>query len=248
MEKIEIKTFKTRSSATDVLREIGVPSRDYNLFINQTDNAMFECRIDLAKLHAATLKLQTSETTPAAAVRQSIDNAVTRIVKTLSDVSTDAAAAAIVETAELAADQAKKIVSPFPTTESVAEKLRAAARGEALVRATGQNGSTVNIPATIAKNAGLKIHKEPAQPTVKTTNKAAKTKKAQKDAKAVKGTKTQKEAKVTVSSRAREMIIAGKTNDEVWAMMKKEFRLDDSKKSYPAWYRRECVKKGLIKA
>lgn len=56
-----------------------------------------------------------------------------------------------------------------------------------------------------------------------------------------------REAARTVSTVARELIVAGKTNLEVWAIIQKEFDLDDSKKSYPAWYRSDCKRKGLVK-
>lgn len=56
-----------------------------------------------------------------------------------------------------------------------------------------------------------------------------------------------REAARTVSTVARELIVAGKTNPEVWAVIQKEFDLDDSKKSYPAWYRSDCKRKGLVK-
>lgn len=53
-------------------------------------------------------------------------------------------------------------------------------------------------------------------------------------------------AKVTCSSRARELIRAGKTNQEVWDLISVEFKLDDKKRLYPAWYRRELRRKGEL--
>jgi hypothetical protein len=50
-----------------------------------------------------------------------------------------------------------------------------------------------------------------------------------------------------VSAVARELILAGKTNQEVWAVLKETFGLDDSKKYYPGWYRCEMKRKGLIR-
>ena len=50
----------------------------------------------------------------------------------------------------------------------------------------------------------------------------------------------------SVSSAARELIVAGKTNEEVWKALQKEFDLPDSKKSYAAWYRADCKRKSLI--
>ena len=52
--------------------------------------------------------------------------------------------------------------------------------------------------------------------------------------------------KRSVSSTARELIIAGKTNEEVWKALQAEFKLGDDKKGYPAWYRADCKRKSLI--
>jgi hypothetical protein len=51
----------------------------------------------------------------------------------------------------------------------------------------------------------------------------------------------------TVSSLSRELILAGKTNKEVWAIIKSKFKLDDNKKHYPAWYRSEMKRSGKLK-
>lgn len=56
-----------------------------------------------------------------------------------------------------------------------------------------------------------------------------------------------KEVVRTVSSVAREMIIAGSTNAEIWSVLQAEFGLDDKKKGYPSWYRSQCRQNGLIK-
>lgn len=203
-----VKTFKVRSSATDVLRAIGVPTRDYNLFIEPVANGV-ECKIGLAQSHVENLKKQTGKTDDANLktsrdakidpVGAKVDNAVSHIVKTLVGVSETAATAAVEEAASL-----------------VVGKIHA----EPMV-------STSNFPRA------PKINKKPVKAKTKNVAKAA-TKPAQKD-------------KRTVSSVARQLIVAGKDNDEVWAALKKEFHLDDTKKSYPAWYRRECKAKGLIK-
>jgi len=55
-----------------------------------------------------------------------------------------------------------------------------------------------------------------------------------------------KEPKRTVSSVCRTLIAEGKTNEEVWETVRLLFDLPDSKKSYPAWYRADMKKKGLI--
>lgn len=55
-----------------------------------------------------------------------------------------------------------------------------------------------------------------------------------------------KDKRVGVSSMARDLILAGKTNQEVWDVLKDAFNLDDSKKHYPTWYRCELKRKGLL--
>lgn len=49
-----------------------------------------------------------------------------------------------------------------------------------------------------------------------------------------------------ISGRCRELILSGKSNDEVWSIIKKEFDLSDDKKYYPHWNRTNMKKKGLI--
>ncbi len=98
------------------------------------------------------------------------------------------------------------------------------------------------------KSGNIKAEKPPK---AEKPSKAEKPAKAEKPVKAEKPTKTEKppkaEKKVSVSQAMRDLIIAGKTNDEVWAKVKEQFNLDDSKKHYPAWYRSDLKKKGLIK-
>lgn len=48
----------------------------------------------------------------------------------------------------------------------------------------------------------------------------------------------------TCSAVARALIRAGKTNAEVWAIIKVQFNLDDKKRGYPAWYRADLRKQG----
>ena len=49
---------------------------------------------------------------------------------------------------------------------------------------------------------------------------------------------------VTVASFMRQLIEDGMDNAGVWAAAQKRFSLPDSKKSYPAWYRRDMNLKG----
>lgn len=54
--------------------------------------------------------------------------------------------------------------------------------------------------------------------------------------------------RVGISQTARDLILAGKTNAEVWAVLQAQFKLDDGKKHYPTWYRSELKRKGLLAA
>ena len=55
-----------------------------------------------------------------------------------------------------------------------------------------------------------------------------------------------KSKRTGISATARALILAGKTNQEVWAELKQQFDLDDSKKHYPTWYRCEMKRKGQL--
>lgn len=62
-------------------------------------------------------------------------------------------------------------------------------------------------------------------------------------------TETDKPAKVekeSCSSVCRDLIRAGKTNAEIWAIVKTKFNLGDNKKHYPAWYRADLARKGEV--
>lgn len=65
-------------------------------------------------------------------------------------------------------------------------------------------------------------------------------------AKTTKKTTEPKAKKTGISATARELILSGKTNQEVWEALKQQFNLDDSKKHYPTWYRCEMKRKGLL--
>ena len=55
------------------------------------------------------------------------------------------------------------------------------------------------------------------------------------------------ERKPTVSSTARELILKGKTNEEVLEALVDLFQLDpETKKHYPGWYRAQLVRKGEL--
>ena len=80
--------------------------------------------------------------------------------------------------------------------------------------------------------------------------KAAKVLKAPKPKapKAAKAPKVKTERKASCSAVARELILAGKTNAEVWAVIQKQFELGDDKKHYPTWYRCQLKRQGKLTA
>lgn len=55
-----------------------------------------------------------------------------------------------------------------------------------------------------------------------------------------------KQTRVSISSVARDMVIAGKTDAEILVVLQRDWDLPDSKKHYPKWYRGDCIRKGLI--
>lgn len=135
-----VKFFKTRDSATSLLRKLGVQSRDYNFFIEKTSLGQFACHVAKAQMHLESLK------------------------------------------------------NPAPKT---------------------------------IMGSAIKAGRRASDPVVK-SGKPAKAK--------------------GVSAVARELILAGRTNQEVWAVIKEAFNLDDSKKHYPTWYRCEMKRKGQLPA
>ncbi|UOF79487.1 hypothetical protein [Caudoviricetes sp.] len=52
------------------------------------------------------------------------------------------------------------------------------------------------------------------------------------------------EKKVSCSKVASDLILAGKTNEEVWTVIAEQFKLDVKKRGYPAWYRFQLRKQG----
>lgn len=47
----------------------------------------------------------------------------------------------------------------------------------------------------------------------------------------------EKLTRITISSVARGLIEAGKSNVEVWKVIKEQFKLSDDKRHYPSWFR-----------
>ena len=102
----------------------------------------------------------------------------------------------------------------------------------------------VETPPPVERRAGMADLVAAQSATAEALKETAKTLASIKPAPA---RRPQRQAGRTVSSVARELIVSGKSNDEVWKALKNEFKLDDGKKHYPAWYRSEAKRKGLVK-
>lgn len=134
-----VKIFKTRDSATSLLRKLGIKPRDYNFYIEKMTDGRIACQVARAEMYLESLKQPSAK-----------------------------------------------------PTEKLDEKQVAAKRL-------------------------LKI--------------------------GVEG----KPKRESISQTARDMILAGKTNEEVWAALQQLFNLDHSKRHYPTWYRCEMRRKGIMK-
>lgn len=147
-----VRFYKTRDSATSMLRKMGVQARDYNFFIEALEDGTFACQVAKAEMHLASLK------NPVMA----------------------------------------EVGNPAPEADQVPAAPKAKRTGRR------KTDPVIQAEEPKAKRGG-------------------------------------------VSTVARELILAGKTNQEVWAVLKETFGLDDSKKHYPSWYRCEMKRKGLAK-
>lgn len=144
--------------------------------------------------------------------------------------------ARIVKTRDAATSMLRKLGLKAPAYSTFMSKLEDGRWSVDLPKLHTQ-GYGVNVKSG-AKASKAKTVKAPKQP------KAAKVK-AAKAPKVVKE-KTAKVPRTTVSSVAEALIIAGKTNAEVWAAIKEQFKLDDTKKSYPTWYRCRLKRQGKL--
>lgn len=147
-----VRFYKTRDSATSMLRKMGIQARDYDFFIETLSNGTLACQIAKAEMYLASLK-----------------NPV------MAEVGNPAFEADQVPSAPKAKRAGR--LKTYPAIQAEEPK---------------------------AKSGG-------------------------------------------VSTMARELILSGKTNQEVWAILKETFSLDDSKKHYPSWYRCEMRRKGLVR-
>lgn len=141
----DVRFYKTRDSATSMLRKMGIKSRDYNSFIDISDDNTYICQVAKAEMYLASSK------NPIMA----------------------------------------EVGNPAPEVGQATEAKRVVRR-------------TVQAEEPKAKRG-------------------------------------------SVSTTIRELILAGKSNQEIWATLKETFDLDDSKKHYPSWYRCEMRRKGMVK-
>ncbi len=51
--------------------------------------------------------------------------------------------------------------------------------------------------------------------------------------------------KQTIASTCRSMIIAGRSDSQIWAVLRRVFKMDESKRYYITWYRCEVRRRGL---
>lgn len=52
--------------------------------------------------------------------------------------------------------------------------------------------------------------------------------------------------KPSMAQRAEELLLNGATNEELWEVFQSEYGLDDTKKSYPGWYRNSLKRQGKL--
>ena len=64
-----VKIFKTRDSATSLLRKLGIQSRDYNFFIEKMTDGRFACQVAKAEMHLESLKNPAPKTIMGSAIK-----------------------------------------------------------------------------------------------------------------------------------------------------------------------------------
>lgn len=64
-----VKIFKTRDSATTLLRKLGINARDYNFFIEKMTDGRFACKVAMAEMHLNELKQPKAKPTKQAAAK-----------------------------------------------------------------------------------------------------------------------------------------------------------------------------------
>lgn len=95
-------------------------------------------------------------------------------------------------------------------------------------------------------NVAVKAVKEVAAKTVKDLVSKAGKPKAKQAPKKPKAEKPPRPKRVTVTSVTEDLILDGKSNPEVWAKIKEQFKLSDDKRWYPSWFRSRLKREGRL--
>jgi hypothetical protein len=121
------------------------------------------------------------------------------------------------------------------TTKTMAD------RKKAVETNAGKKGTAKTAEAKAPKRAT----QTPEEKEAKKAANLAKLRELNEAKKAKRAAEGPKERKPSAASRFKELIMAGKmTDDNIFADVQKEFGLDDSKRSYVAWYRNQLRKDG----
>ena len=241
----ETKIFKSRDSATAALRKLGVTSVDYALYIEKHKDG-FKCFIGEAHIALKGDVSNDDGTPPPSPVKSSKKQATAQEPVELKTQT---------KLFDKREDAAKFITSLGVKPEFVDQFLETTESGRTLA---------LSIKAVLfANNGNKKPALEKRDDTQISISRAAKahtagvTKEifASDVKKAVttdkkRGPQERTTTGSSMSAFMRRLIIEGKTNEEVLAAAVTQFRLnkeETSKKAgYPAWYRFDCKRKGLI--
>lgn len=161
-----------------------------------------------------------------------VDFAAVESLKQENDKANAAAATIDASKRNLKALAAKKGVKPQPAAQPGSEMYK-------------EKPAPTPTPAAPAPKA--KAPKAEKTPKAK-AEKPIKPTKAERPVKAEKKTRmaTVKDGKPSIGAAIRELVKAGKSNDEIWAVIQKEYNLPDDKRWYAAWYRADAKRKGLL--
>jgi hypothetical protein len=179
-----MKTYKLRDSATSFLKKMGIPAKQYNLFISKRDGMHF---VDDVKAQ-----------------------------EWLEDNTSPIQEPSIKMKAQQAEDK------------KLEKKIAVEKKSE--YEAPSKHGKEV---PKFVKVGGKKIMVHQSNTTIDEKKPVVKT--------AKKSSAKLSELNVTkvlkVGPRCCELIKQGKSNDEVWVVIQKEYQMSDDKKHYPGWWR-----------
>jgi hypothetical protein len=240
------KIFKTRDSATSALRKLGIASSDYVLYIEKHKDG-FECFIGDAE---EALGIKPSTQPEAKAPKKTKTSEATTETKPLSIAGHPETST--FEERVSAHDQLESFgVKPEHTTQFIEKTKKGfmSLNHKAIEWVLAGHKKTPYKPRTdlqvsIAKATAAELARAPKEVFKSQVEKAATDKKRGVQPRTLEG--------ASMSAFMRRLILAGKTNEEVLAAAVVQFRLskDDASKraGYPAWYRHDCLRKGLIEA